>query len=139
MTKTHLPKVSEIKRQWYEFDAAKYPLGRLATRVATILRGKHKPAYTPFLDAGDFVVVINAKILKLTGRKAEQKKYHSYSGYPGGLKTRSVKTLLEKSPISVIQRAVRGMLPTNRLRKKFLRRLKVMEGDKHTYKIDHKL
>lgn len=139
MSKTYLPKVSEITRAWYEIDAAKYPLGRLATRAAGILRGKHKVAFTPFMDGGDFVVVVNARNLKLTGRKAEQKKYYHYSGYPGGLRAKTVKNVLAKSPQFVIHHAIRNMLPTNRLRRKILHRLKIVEGDKHTYKIDKKL
>lgn len=137
--KTYLPKVTEIKRQWHEIDAAKFTLGRLATTVATILRGKHKPDFTPHMDLGDFVVVINAKKPKLTGRKLLQKEYFRVSGYPGGLKRRTLREVLEKSPEKVVYQAVRGMLAPNRLRRQMLRRLKIVPAEKHEFKIDKKL
>jgi len=139
MTKTYLPKISEVKRQWHEIDAAKITLGRLATRVATILRGKHKPTYTPHMDMGDFVVVINAKSIKLTGRKALQKEYFRVSGYPGGVKSEVLRDVLKKRPDRVIWRAVRNMLAPNKLRSRIIKRLKIVPDAKHTYKIDKKI
>lgn len=139
MSKTYLPKVSEIKRQWHEIDASQFTLGRLATKVAIILRGKHKPSFTPHMDLGDFVVVTNAKNLKLTGRKFEQKKYHHYSGYPGGLRTRTMKEIMEKNPAKVIWAAVFNMLDSNRLRKAAMRRLKIVPESTHNFKIDKKI
>lgn len=134
--KSYLPKISEIKRQWYEADASAFTLGRLATRAAHILRGKHKAAFTPHMDLGDFVVVKNAKKIRLTGRKAVQKKYFRHSGYPGGVRSISLQDLLEKRPQEVIRLAVSGMLPKNRQRKHMLKRLKIVDGDKHIFKID---
>lgn len=136
---TFLPKKSEIKRIWYEVDAQQFPLGRLASKIAFILRGKHKPGFTPHLDCGDWVVVVNANKVKVTGRKLIQKEYFRISGYPGGLKRRRLKEVLEKSPERVIIHAVSGMLPPNKLRKSILKRLKVVLGDKHNYKIDKKI
>jgi large subunit ribosomal protein L13 len=138
-SKTTLPKVSEIKRQWLEIDASKHSLGRLASRIATLLRGKHKVSFTPHMDVGDFVVVINAKQIKVTGRKLIQKKYHRFSGYPGGITTTILRDALLRSPRFVIHEAVRRMLPTNRLRTPMLKRMKVIDEDKHTFKIDKKL
>ncbi len=137
--KTFLPKPSEIKRQWYEIDASSYTLGRLASRVATILRGKHKAIFTPHMDVGDYVVVINAAKVKLSGRKLLQKEYITFSGYPGGIKRKPLWEVLAKMPEQVIWRAVRGMLPTNRLRKPILKRLKVVASEKHNFKIDKKI
>ena len=137
--RTYLPKVGEVKRQWYEADASAYPLGRLATRVATILRGKHKAVFTPHMDLGDFVVVKNAEKIKVTGRKALQKEYFRFSGYPGGITSTKLKDLLEKRPQEVIRRAVSGMLPKNRQRKQMMKRLKIVDEDKHTFKIDRNI
>lgn len=139
MTKTYLPKLKEIKREWHEIDAAKFTLGRLATRVATILRGKHKVAYTPHMDMGDFVVVTNAKLVKFTGRKLAQKKYFHFSGFPGGLKKRLLGDVMAKSPDRVIWRAVRDMLAANRLRSRLMKRLKILPDAKHTYHIDKQI
>ncbi|MBI4050489.1 MAG: 50S ribosomal protein L13 [Candidatus Doudnabacteria bacterium] len=138
-TTTYLPKISEIRRIWYEIDASKYVLGRLASRVATLLRGKHKPIFTPFMDLGDFVVIINAGKVNVTGRKLVQKKYFRASGYPGGIRQVLLRDLLLKSPEKVIRLAVSRMLPANRLRKLALRRLKVVSDDKHKFRIDKKV
>jgi large subunit ribosomal protein L13 len=137
--KTFLPKVKEIKRSWYEVDASKFTLGRLATRVATVLRGKHKVTFTPHMDVGDFVVVKNAAKVQLTGRKLTQKKYHTYSGYPGGIRTKTLAERLEKEPEKVIRDAVYNMIDANRLRKDILRRLKVVAGDKHEFQIEKEI
>lgn len=132
---TFLPKVTDIKRNWHEIDASQYSLGRLATRVATLLRGKHKATFTPHMDQGDFVVVINAAKVRLTGRKAEQKEYIRYTGYPGGIRRKLLGDVLKKNPERVIWHAVRNMLPVNRLRVPMIKRLKVVADDKHNFKI----
>ena len=137
--KTFLPKVKEIKRSWYEVDASQFTLGRLATRVATVLRGKHKVTFTPHMDVGDFVIVKNAEKVRFTGRKLDQKKYYHYSGYVGGLKTKTLKERMEKEPDKVIRDAVYNMIDSNRLRKHILRRLKVVKGDKHEFQVDKEL
>ena len=115
-----------------------FALGRLATRVATLLRGKHKPTFTPATDGGDFVVIINAEAVKLTGRKLTQKVYHRFSGYPGGIRKEILRDLLKRRPEQVIWKAVRDMLPRNSTRQKILRRLKIVKDRKHTFKIDKK-
>ncbi|MEK9180816.1 MAG: 50S ribosomal protein L13 [Patescibacteria group bacterium] len=125
-----------MKRQWYLFDAKKYVLGRLSTRVARLLTGKQHVDYTPNVDMGDFVVIVNAPKIIFTGRKLDQKKYHSFSGYPGGIRTVSLKTMLSTNPERVIYEAVRNMLPKNKLRAKQLRRLKILKTDAHKFKID---
>jgi large subunit ribosomal protein L13 len=137
--KTFLPKTSEIKRAWYEVDASKYTLGRLATRIATVLRGKHKVTFTPHMDVGDFVVVKNAEKVRFTGRKLDQKQYYRFSGYPGGIYKKSLKERMEKEPEKVIRDAVYNMVDKNRLRKDIMRRLKVVKGDKHSYNIEKEL
>jgi large subunit ribosomal protein L13 len=137
--KTYLPKVKEISRQWHEADASKFTLGRLATRVATLLRGKHKRDFTPHMDNGDFVVIINAEKVKFTGRKLMQKKYYRYSGYHGGIKTKLLSDRMEKEPEKVIREAVMEMIDSNRLRKFIIRRLKIVKGDKHAFKIQKKV
>jgi len=123
----------EIDRSWYVVDASEYELGRLATRVATVLRGKHKPTFTPHVDNGDFVVVLNASKVKLTGRKATQKHYHRYSGYPGGLTSIDAQTVLDTDPERVIRQAVKGMLPKNRLSRQVIKKLKIYGGDEHPH------
>lgn len=135
---TTLAKVKEIQRQWHELDASKQTLGRLAGTAARFLTGKHKPSYTPHLDAGDFVVIVNVEKLKTTGRKMLQKEYFHYSGYPGGLKRRKMGDVFEKTPDKVVWRAVRGMLAPNRLRMARLKRLKLIKGTSHNFKIDRK-
>ena len=131
--KTHVVKASEIERRWVLVDAEGQVLGRLATRVANLLRGKGKPNYTPHLDLGDHVVVINAAKVKVTGRKPEQKKYYRYSGYPGGLKVKSMRDLLDHRPQEVVERAVRGMVPHTKLGRQQLRKLRVYAGAEHPH------
>lgn len=131
--KTYLPKVKQIQRKWHLFDAQSISLGRLATRAATLLLGKHKKEYTPHLDLGDFVVIINAKKIKVTGGKLEKKIYYRFTGYLGHLKEFKLKEKLEKDPCWVIKHAVSGMIPTNRLKAKRLKRLKVFIDERHSY------
>ncbi len=131
--KTYVPKKTEIKKKWLLVDAEGKILGRLASKIAQILSGKNKPIYTPFLDTGDFVVVINAKKVKVTGNKEKKKIYYHYSGYPGGMKEIVYEKLLEKKPTVIIQKAVRGMLPKNKLRRKMLKKLKIYAGTKHRH------
>jgi large subunit ribosomal protein L13 len=131
--RTYNPKSGEITRQWHVIDATDVVLGRLATQTATLLRGKHKPQYTPHLDTGDFVVVINASKIALTGNKRETKKVYSHSGYPGGLRERTIGDELDKRPERVIERAVKGMLPKNTLGRKQLSKLKVYAGPDHPH------
>ncbi len=130
---TYFPKEGEIARKWFVVDAAGQPLGRLASRVARILMGKENPQYTPFLDTGDHVVVINAEQVKMTGMKVEQKTYHHYTGYPGGLRSEDVKKRLVRKPELVIEQAVSRMLPKNKLGKQMFTKLKVYKGDKHPH------
>ena len=131
--KTHVVKASEIERRWVLIDAEGQVLGRLATRVANLLRGKGKPTYTPSLDVGDHVVVTNAAKVKITGRKPEQKKYIRYSGYQGGLKVKSMRNLMEQRPEEVVMRAVRGMIPHTKLGRQQLRKLRVYAGAEHPH------
>ena len=131
--KTYAVKASEIERHWWVVDAADQTLGRLATRIATLLEGKHKPAYTPHLDTGDHVVVVNAARIKVTGNKLVQKKYYRHSGYPGSLKEESLQALLARKPELVIERAVKGMLPQNRLGRAMIKKLKVYAGPDHPH------
>jgi len=133
ITKTYVTKASDIQRDWVVVDAAGQSLGRLATKIATILRGKHKPTYTPSLDTGDFVVVINAEKITVTGSKLTEKVYTVYSGYPGGLTTTSLRDQLNKHPDRVITHAVKGMLPHNRLGRALLKKLKVYAGPNHPH------
>jgi large subunit ribosomal protein L13 len=130
---TYFAKPGEIDRNWYVIDASEYELGRLASRVAIVLRGKHKPTFTPHVDAGDFVVVVNASQVKLTGRKLDTKGYHRYSGHPGGLHTRIAKDVREHDPDRMIREAVKGMLPKNRLSRRLITKLKVYGGDEHPH------
>ena len=131
--KTITPKVNESDRKWLLIDADGVVLGRLASTVAQILRGKHKPTYTPHLDMGDHVIVINADKIRVTGRKAEQKKYYRHSGYPGGMKVRSYAEMMSKRPDWVFEHAVKGMLPKNRLGRKMFKKLKVYAGSEHPH------
>ena len=133
MVRTWVPKKGDIKKKWYVIDADGVVLGRLAARVAAVLRGKHKPVFSPFIDTGDFVVVVNASKIKVTGKKLEQKKYYSHSGYPGHLKERSLATVMEKHPDRVVTAAVKGMLPHNRLGRAQSRKLKVYAGAEHPH------
>lgn len=132
MKKTYTAKQEDIKMQWYIADARGKVLGRLAAKIATILRGKHKPIFTPHLDTGDGVIVINAAEIKVTGRKLKQKIYRRYSGYPGGLREVTLEVLLAKSPATVIQLAVQRMLPGGPLGRDMIKKLKVYAGDKHS-------
>ena len=131
--RSYVPKPDQIKREWLVVDASDQVLGRLASAVASLLRGKHKPDFTPFLDTGDFVVVVNAKQVRLTGRKAEDKKYYRHSGRPGSLKVETARERLEKYPDRLVRSAVWGMLPKNRLGRKLLRKLKVYAGSEHPH------
>ncbi len=131
--KTYAVKASEIERGWWVVDASDQTLGRLATRIATLLEGKHKPIYSPHLDTGDHVVVINAAKVKVTGDKLLQKRYYRHSNYPGGLKEESLKALMERKPELVIERAVKGMLPQNRLGRAMYKKLKVYAGAAHPH------
>jgi len=131
--KTYHAKVGEVEREWLVIDATDLVLGRLSTRLATILKGKNKPQYTPHVDVGDFIVVINAEKIRLTGNKAENKNYYSHSGYPGGLKEVSFQRMLAKHPERIIEKAVKGMLPKNTLGRAMNRKLKVYAGPNHPH------
>lgn len=131
--KTYVPKLAEISRDWWLVDAQGLTLGRLATEVARRLRGKHKPTFTPFLDMGDHIVVVNAEKVVLTGRKLELKMYRRHSGYPGGLHEISAGKLLDKQPVRLVESAVRGMLPKGPLGRQMARKLKVYAGSKHPH------
>lgn len=131
--KSFVAKPNETSREWYVVDATDLVLGRLATQVAMRLRGKHKPTFTPHVDTGDFIIVINADKVKLTGRKWDQKVYYRHSGYPGGIKETPVEVMREKYPERMIFAAVRGMLPKNRLGRKMIKKLKVYAGPDHPH------
>lgn len=131
--KTYSAKPGEIAREWYVVDAEGQTLGRLATQIADTLRGKRKPRYTPHVDTGDFVVVVNAEKITVTGNKLDQKRYYRHSGYPGGLRSRTLREQLERRPTEVIRIAVRGMLPKNRLARQQLTKLKVYAGPEHPH------
>ena len=131
--KTYVAKPSTIEKKWYVVDAKGQTLGRLATVVADTLRGKRKPIYTPNIDTGDFVVIINAEKIVVTGKKPEQKMYYRHSGYPGGLKAEPFGKLLARRPEEIVRRAVRGMLPHNKLGRAQLRKLKVYAGEQHPH------
>jgi large subunit ribosomal protein L13 len=131
---TYSAKKGEVERAWYVIDAENKVLGKVASKVAAILRGKHKPVFTSHVDTGDFVVVINAKKVHLTGRKLTDKLYYRHSGYPGGLKAMSAEEMLKKKPENLIKHAVRGMLPKNKLGRKQLTKLKVYSSSDHPHK-----
>jgi large subunit ribosomal protein L13 len=131
--RTYTPKPGDVERQWYVIDASDVVLGRLASHVATLLRGKHKPVFAPHVDTGDFVVVVNAGKVALTGAKADQKLDYRHSGYPGGLRATSYAQLLEKNPRRAVEKAVRGMLPHNRLSRQQITKLKVYAGPEHPH------
>jgi large subunit ribosomal protein L13 len=131
--RTYSAKPGEIEQSWFVVDASDHNLGRLATRIATVLRGKHKPTFTPHVDTGDFVIVVNASKVNLTGSKLEDKHYHRYSGYPGGLKSVDARTVRENDPERMIQQAVKGMLPKNRLARQIIKKLKVYGGADHPH------
>ncbi|WP_237057751.1 50S ribosomal protein L13 [Microbulbifer sediminum] len=131
--KTYSAKPEAVKRDWYIVDAADKTLGRISAEIATRLRGKHKPEYTPHVDTGDYIIVINAEKVRVTGRKAQDKIYHSHSGYPGGLKSISFEKLIEKAPERTIQSAVKGMLPKGPLGRAMFKKLKVYKGSEHPH------
>lgn len=131
--RTYSPKPTDVQRQWHVIDASDVVLGRLASQVATLLRGKHKPIYAPHIDTGDFVIVVNAGKVALTGRKREQKRAYRHSGYPGGIRSMSYEELLDKRPERAIQKAVKGMLPKGPLGRHMLRKLKVYAGPEHPH------
>ena len=133
MSRTYTPKASEIERQWLVVDADGQTLGRLATRVARLLTGKHKPTYSTHIDTGDHVIVINAEKIRVTGNKLEAKTYYRHSGYPGGLREENLSHLLERRPEEVVRRAVKGMVPHTRLGTQQLRKLKVYAGKDHPH------
>ncbi|MFP4322491.1 MAG: 50S ribosomal protein L13 [Anaerolineales bacterium] len=131
--KTYTPQVENIERKWYVFDAQGQTLGRLATQIATVLRGKHKPEFAPHVDVGDYVIVINAERIHVTGRRLDQKLYYRHSQYPGGLRSLTLRQQLDKHPERVLELAVRGMLPRNRLGRQMLKKLKVYAGPEHPH------
>lgn len=131
--RTYAVKASDISREWYVVDAAGKTLGRLASGIATVLRGKHKPYYSPYLDVGDHVIVVHADRIVVTGRKMSSKMYYRHSGYPGGLKSTDLETLLSEQPTRALYLAVRGMLPRNRLGRQIIKRLKIYAGDVHPH------
>ena len=131
--KTYNAKPGEIERRWYVVDAEGQTLGRLATRIADTLRGKGKPQYTPHVDTGDFVVVVNAEKIAVTGKKLDDKIYYRHSGYPGGLRSRTLREELERRPTEVLRKAVKGMLPRNRLARAQLRKLRIYVGPEHPH------
>jgi len=130
---TYTPKASEIERDWYVIDAEGMVLGRLSTEVARILRGKHKPTFTPHLDTGDHVIIVNADKVVLTSSKADTKLVHTHSGYPGGIKTRTYGDLLAKKPEDAVRRSIKGMLPKNRLGRSMISKLKIYRGPTHPH------
>lgn len=131
--KTYVTNPGSVRREWYVVDAQGQTLGRLASRIAVLLRGKHKPQFSPSVDIGDFVIVVNAEKVRVTGRKSQQKKYYRHSGYPGGLREISLSDQLDQHPTRVIRAAVRGMLPRNRLGRSMLKKLKVYAGPEHPH------
>jgi large subunit ribosomal protein L13 len=131
--RTYTAKPGEVERRWYVVDADGQTLGRLATRIADTLRGKDKAQYTPHVDTGDFVVVVNAEKVLVTGNKLDQKRYYRHSGYPGGLRSRTLREQLERRPTEVIRKAVKGMLPKNRLARQQLNKLKIYAGPEHPH------
>ncbi|SDB32350.1 LSU ribosomal protein L13P [Pseudidiomarina indica] len=130
---TFVAKPETVKRDWYVIDAEGKTLGRLATEVARRLRGKHKPEYTPHVDTGDYIIIVNAEKVNVTGRKAQAKMYYSHTGYPGGLKSINFEKLIAKKPEMVIQKAVKGMMPTGPLGRAMFRKLKVYAGAEHNH------
>jgi large subunit ribosomal protein L13 len=131
--KTYSPKPGDIERSWFVVDATDLPLGRLASEVATRLRGKHKPTYAPHMDGGDFIIVVNASKVAVTSDKSQTKIYYRHSGYPGGIKAETFESLRERRPEAVVERAVTGMLPKNRLGRQMARKLKVYAGPDHPH------
>ena len=130
---TYSAKSHEVKRNWYLVDAQEQVLGRLASEVATRLKGKHKPIYTPHVDTGDYIVVINAEKVHVSGNKEDQKLYQWHTGHPGGIKSRNLKSMREKSPVSIIESAVKGMMPKSKLGREMMSKLKIYAGDVHPH------
>lgn len=130
---SYVQKKETVERKWYVIDAEGKPLGRVATKAAHILRGKHKATYTPNIDCGDFIIIINAEKAILTGSKLDNKKYYNHSGYPGGLRERTAREMQEKYPIEMVERAVKGMLPKNRLGRQMYKKLFVYTGSEHPH------
>ena len=133
MNKTSVPSIDSIERQWFLVDAENQTLGRLATEVASVLRGKNKPSFTPHLDTGDFVVVVNADKIRVSGNKANQKLYRRHSGRPGGMKVETFQALQERLPERIVEKAIKGMLPHNALGRQLFRKLKVYRGPEHPH------
>jgi len=133
MNKTSIPQIDSFERQWYLVDAENQTLGRLATEVAAVLRGKNSPNFTPHLDTGDFVVVVNADKIRVTGNKSTQKLYRRHSGRPGGMKTETFQALQERIPERIVEKAIKGMLPHNALGRQMFRKLKVYKGSEHPH------
>ena len=133
MKNTYMQKKEDLVRNWYVIDAEGESLGRVATKVATVLRGKHKPTYTPHMDCGDFVIVVNASKVNLTGKKLDDKIYYNHSGYTGGLRERTARVMRENYPVEMIERAVKGMLPKGRLGRQMYRKLFVYESSEHPH------
>ena len=131
--KTFMQTKETVDRKWYVIDAENLPLGRVATKAATVLRGKHKATFTPHIDCGDYVIIINADKVKLTGNKVNDKMYYNHSGFPGGLRTRNAKTMLESYPVEMVERAVNGMLPNGPLGRQMYRKLFVYAGSEHKH------
>ncbi len=131
--KTFMARPETVERKWYVIDAKNVPLGRLATQIADILSGKNKPTYTPHVDSGDHVIVLNSDYVVLTGKKLEQKKLYRHSGFPGGLKERSYQDIMEKNSPLAVEKAVKGMLPKNKLGKNMALRLRIFKGEEHTH------
>lgn len=131
--KTYVVTPSDVEREWFVVDAAGETLGRLASKIAPILRGKHKPIFTPRMDVGDYVIVINAEKVAVTGKKRQEKMYYHHTQYPGGFRAETLEEMLEKHPTRVVERAVRGMLPKNRLSDAVVKKLKVYAGDSHPH------
>lgn len=133
MKNSYMQKKEEVVREWFIIDAEDAVLGRLASKAANILRGKHKPTYTPHVDCGDYVIVLNASKINLTGNKLDNKIYYNHSGYTGGLRERTARVMVEKYPIEMIERAIKGMLPKNRLGRQMYKKLFVYEGNEHPH------
>ncbi len=131
--KTFMQTKETVDRKWYVIDAENLPLGRVATKAATVLRGKHKATFTPHIDCGDYVIIINADKVKLTGNKLNDKMYYNHSGFPGGLRERNAKTMLEKYPEEMVERAIKGMLPNGPLGRQMYRKLFVYAGSEHNH------
>ena len=133
MKNSYMQRKEDVVRDWYVIDAEGQTLGRLATRVATVLRGKHKPTFTPHIDGGDNVIIINASKIKLTGNKLDKKVYYNHSGYTGGLRERTARVMRDKYPVEMLERAVKGMLPNGRLGRQMYKKLFVYEGSEHPH------